>query len=92
MLISEELAKAKDIIESHGYTVIEDYLLINNYGIVFSTDGNNRIDARHWKNCYGAEMNSYSISLNLVDYPELKVLKPEMEILEQELNNMIHTY
>ncbi len=51
MLISEELAKAKDIIESHGYIVIEDYLLINNYGIVFSTDGNNRIDARHWKNC-----------------------------------------
>ncbi len=37
-------------------------------------------------------MNSYNISLNLVDHPELKVLKPDMEILEQELNNMIHTY
>ena len=86
MLISEEFNKAKEIIESHGYSIVEEYTLINNYGIVFSTDGSNRIDARHWINCYGAEMNSYIISLNLVNHPELKVLKPEMEILEKELN------
>ena len=88
MFINDEMKKAREIIESFGYTIVEEYTLINNYGIVF-TDGVNRFDARQWKNCYGAECNQYSITLNLVDHPELKALKPEMEIIEKELNDMI---
>lgn len=89
MLISEELRRAKEIIQNHGYIVLEDYMLINNYGIIFSTDGSNRIDARHWLNIYGAEVNYYSITLNLVDHPELEELKPFMKLLEDDLNQML---
>ena len=89
MWIIDEMKKARAIIESHGYTILEEYTLISNYGIVFTTDGINRVDARHWINCYGCECNHYDVTFDKAKYPELEELKPEFKTIQKELNDMI---
>ena len=62
----------EDIITRNGGKVLEHYSLVSNYGTVFELNGK-RHDARHWLNCYGAEVNHWGVT-------------PTNEAIEKELN------
>ena len=44
----------------------ENVVLVNNYGYTF-TKGDVKFDLRHWLNCYGADVNYWSLDGHKID-------------------------
>lgn len=45
---------------SMGCSDVKEYCLVNNFGYTFNLDGS-RYDLRYWANCYGCELNYWSL-------------------------------
>ena len=63
----------EEVLEQAGCENVEIYMLVNNYGYTF-TKGDVKFDLRHWLNCYGAEVNYWSLdghNKNTKDYVRL---------------------
>lgn len=58
----DDMNKAKQILEKHGATNLDGYVLVNNYGWTFDMNGR-RYDARYWANCYGVALDRWGISV-----------------------------
>lgn len=49
-----------------GCENVDSYMLVNNYGYTFIKDGI-KYDLRHWLNCYGADVNYWSLDGHQID-------------------------
>ena len=79
-----EFEREEDL-ENIGCENVEVYLLVNNYGYTF-TKGNNKYDLRHWLNCYGCDVNYWSLDAhdkNTKDFVKLE--KSTFDTIEQAL-------
>lgn len=85
--IRKQEEKERDIIKRHGGTNIEHYDLINNEGYTFNI-GVVRVDARHWRNCYGADVNFWSVLNSNYNTDDITIVKA-MKDIESELNEVI---
>ena len=70
-----------EILKKHGAEEIKYYSLISNYGYTFSIRGN-KFDIRFWANCYGAEINRWSIH----SCGDVQMPKELREQIEAEFN------
>lgn len=52
-----------------GCENVESYMLVNNYGYTF-TKGGLKFDLRHWLNCYGEDVNYFSLDARNPDTKE----------------------
>lgn len=75
-----------NIIKKYGGTDIEPYCLVNNTGYTFILNGI-KLDARHWRNVYGAECNFFDIhgTVSILDDETRKLA----EQIKEELNKNI---
>ena len=88
-MLKEQEKRETDVIKKYGGEEISSYTLINNNGYTFSL-GYLVIDARYWRNFYGAECNSWTV--DIVKYGDAEVSTETLEILkniERELNEVI---
>lgn len=63
MTLSERQKKRADLyrkLEAMGLSEISSYMLVNNYGYTFKYKGV-LYDLRHWLNCYGADVDYWSL-------------------------------
>lgn len=58
--------KGRKILERHGATNIESYVLVSNYGYRFSIQ-DKKHDVRFWANCYGCYIGSWSCSIKEIE-------------------------
>lgn len=63
MYIDEKL----ELLKSIGCENVDSYMLVNNYGYTF-TKGDLKFDLRHWLNCYGADVNYWSLDAHNILY------------------------
>lgn len=49
-----------------GCENVKSYMLVNNYGYTF-TKGDVKFDLRHWLNCYGEDVNYWSLDGHKID-------------------------
>lgn len=47
-------------LKNAGCENVESYMLVNNYGYTFAK-GDVKFDLRHWLNCYGEDVNYWSL-------------------------------
>ena len=83
--MQEQSQKEMDIIKKYGGSNIKTYTLVNNDGYTFELD-NCKCDARHWRNCYGAEMNSFDVTAT-GDVTE--DIRTKINNIQKELNEII---
>ena len=82
------MEKIKAMLESKNVTNIKHYTLVNNSGYTFEYKGV-KFDLRHWRNCYGVEMNCYSLMNNARpdNYPEW--IKEFTKEIDREANRIL---
>lgn len=63
----------EDELRNAGCENVDGYMLVNNYGYTF-TKGDIKYDLRHWLNCYGADVDYWSLNghkIGTKDYVKL---------------------
>lgn len=63
----------QDLLRNAGCENVDSYMLVNNYGYTF-TKGDVKFDLRHWLNCYGADVDYWSLDghkIGTKDYVKL---------------------
>lgn len=64
----------EEVLEQAGCENVEIYMLVNNYGYTFKK-GDVKFDLRHWLNCYGCDVNYWSLdghNIDTKDYVKLE--------------------
>ena len=68
-----------------GCENVESYMLVNNYGYTF-TKGDVKFDLRHWLNCYGEDVNYWSLDGHKIGTKEyIKLEKATFRNFEEAL-------
>ena len=81
--------KIKALLESiEGVTNIKHYLLVNNEGYTFEYRGF-KFDLRHWRNCYGVEMNNYSLMSNATPQNYESWIQEFMNVINKRANEIL---
>lgn len=92
MSLLETLKKQEEIetsiIKKYGGTNIEHYNLLSNDGYYFKL-GAIGADARHWRNCYGAEVNYWAVHVTNYNVDDSDIIRA-MRSIEKELNEVLN--
>lgn len=78
MTILEKLKKEKEIILKKGIEITDEYNLVSNYGYKIKLN-NQEYDLRHWKNCYGVEVDYWEVNHKCKATDEEKKILIELE-------------
>lgn len=78
MNILKEMAIEESKIKKCGFEIIGYYNLVSNYGFKIKLN-NQEYDLRHWKNCYGAEVNYWEVSPKCRASEEDRIKLEELE-------------
>lgn len=83
-------SEAKKVLEKHGATIIDGYMLINNYGWVFELGGK-KYDARFWANSYGCELNVWGVTSMNRREDDQRLYEPIDPDLKKELETELNS-